>query len=70
MKKRIKNWIRPILFTLGGAMVGLGYYWGAGCATGACLITSNPFITMAYMGLVGWLLSGLFQTRCKRKCNM
>lgn len=26
MKKKMKKWIRPALFTLGGALLGLGYY--------------------------------------------
>ena len=26
MKNKIKKWIRPALFTLGGALLGLGYY--------------------------------------------
>ena len=26
MKNKIKKWSRPALFTLGGALLGLGYY--------------------------------------------
>lgn len=59
MKK--KKWFRPVLFTLGGAALGLGYYYFAGCSTGSCVITSNPFISMAYVGMIGWLLSGVFE---------
>ena len=57
MKENIKKWLKPILFTAGGALVGLAYYYFVGCSTGACPLTSNPFITMAYMGFIGWLLS-------------
>lgn len=70
MKKHVRKWLRPILFILGGALVGLAYYSLAGCSTGACIITSNPIVTMIYMGIVGWLLSGIFGTGCKDKCNM
>lgn len=27
-------------------------------------------VTMAYMGLVGWLISGLCGKECRDKCNM
>ena len=60
MKERMKKWLRPALFTLGGALVGLGYYSLVGCATGTCAITSSPLNSMVYMGLIGWLLSGVF----------
>ena len=53
MKEKIKNWLKPVLFTAGGALVGLAYYYFVGCPTGACPLTSNPFITMAYMGFIG-----------------
>lgn len=58
MKARMKTWLRPTLFTLGGALAGLGCYYAVGCSTGSCVITSSPITSMAYMGLVGWLLSG------------
>jgi hypothetical protein len=70
MKKKWKKWLRPALFALGGALAGLGYYFLVGCSTGSCVITSNPFTSMAYMGIVGWLLSGVFGTERKDKCNM
>ena len=38
--------------------------------TGSCPITSNPIITMIYMGVIGLLLSGLFGKGCDGKCNM
>ena len=38
MKERLKRWLRPALFTLGGALAGLGYYYLVGCSTGACAI--------------------------------
>ena len=56
----MKNWLRPALFILGGALAGLGYYALVGCSTGACAITSSPFTSIIYMALVGWLLSSVF----------
>lgn len=61
MRERIMTWLPAALFTLGGALLGLGYYYLAGCATGSCPITSSPYSTMAYMGVIGWLLSGVFR---------
>ena len=70
MKEKIKKWLKPVLFTAGGALVGLAYYYFVGCPTGACPLTSNPFITMAYMGFIGWLLSGVLGKGCSGSCNM
>lgn len=65
MKLRIKNWLRPVLFALGGALAGLAWYKLVGCSTGSCAITSSPVNSMLYMALVGWLLSGVFSP-CRR----
>ena len=64
MKKHMKKWLRPALFILGGALAGLGYYALVGCSTGSCAITSSPLNSMVYMGLMGWLLSGVLGSRC------
>ena len=65
MKVRMKNWLIPLLFTLGGVLVGLAYYYLAGCA-----ISSNPISSMVYMGLIGWLLSGVFSGGCAGGCGL
>lgn len=70
MKRLPENWLRPLLFTLAGAAVGLAYYALVGCSTGTCMITANPFASMAYMGLMGWLLSGIGNCGGKDGCNM
>lgn len=70
MKKRAWKWLRPVLFTLGGALAGLGYYSLAGCSTGTCFITSSSFTSMGYMALIGWLLSGaLGSCSCRESCK-
>ena len=66
---KIGKWIRPVLFTVVGALAGLAYYRLIGCSTGSCAITSNPVSSMLYMGLIGWLISGIFGKECN-KCNM
>lgn len=64
----MKNWLRPALFILGGALAGLGYYALVGCSTGACAITSSPLRSMVYMGLIAWLLSIALRP-CKSSCK-
>ena len=70
MNKKFKKWVRPVLFTLGGALAGYLYYRLVGCASGTCAITSNPVVSMIYMGLLGWLLSGVFAGNCGDKCDL
>ena len=36
-----------------GAALGFGYYKFVGCASGACPITSNPFISTIYGAIIG-----------------
>lgn len=68
--KNWRQWIRPALFTLGGAAAGLAYYYLVGCSTGSCIITSNPISSMAYMAFIGWLLSGIFTKGCSGECSI
>jgi hypothetical protein len=42
-----------------GAALGFAYYKFVGCASGACPITSNPFISTIYGAIIGALLIGL-----------
>jgi len=46
-----------VAVVIGGGL-GFLYYWKVGCRTGACPITSNPFISTAYGAVMGALLSG------------
>lgn len=54
----MKRWIKPFIFISAGALLGLGYYYLFGCS-GNCAVTANPWMTMAYMGIIGGLLSGV-----------
>ena len=40
-----------------GALLGFLYYRFVGCATGACPITRNPFISTLYGALIGALVA-------------
>lgn len=45
----------PILL---GAAGGFAYYYFIGCTGGACPITSNPWVSTAYGGLIGFVAAG------------
>jgi len=38
-----------------GGVLGFAYYRFVGCKTGACPLTSNPWISTLYGALIGWL---------------
>ena len=38
-----------------GAVAGYGFYYFIGCSTGACPITSNPWMSTGYGAMLGWL---------------
>lgn len=42
-----------------GAAVGFAYYKFIGCASGVCLLTSNPFISTLYGAVMGALIAGI-----------
>lgn len=60
MKKLSANAWRNIIFSLAGFIAGLAYYYFFACSSG-CPITSKPLFTALYMGLIGWLISQLFE---------
>lgn len=58
-------WIKRVLFVLIGASAGFAYYWFIGCVSGACVITSNPYISTAYGAALGALLAWDKKERAK-----
>jgi hypothetical protein len=62
MKQIIYKRILPVL---GGAILGFAYYYYIGCNNGSCAISSNPYISTTYGGLIGFLLS--FPSKKKKK---
>ncbi len=49
--------MRMIIGVVLGGLLGFGYYKVVGCSTGACPITSNPWISTFYGAFVGLMLS-------------
>jgi hypothetical protein len=58
IKAFITSWYfwKPALATLAGAIAGFAYYWYVGCNSGSCPITSNPYISIIWGGLLGLFL--------------
>lgn len=54
MRKNIKKWLRPVLFTAGGALAGFAYYCFVGCASGACPLTSHAFHKIPPFNALSW----------------
>lgn len=46
-------------FTLVGVAGGFAYYYFVGCKTGGCAITSSPYLSMVWGGLMGYLVPDL-----------
>jgi hypothetical protein len=49
--------LKMVLFVLLGSASGYAYYRVVGCRSGACLITSNPYIATLYGALLAYLLA-------------
>ena len=64
--KRWKRYLPMMILAVVGAIAGFLYYGLVGCASGACPITSNPYISTVYGGVLGVLI-GYIVTPGKKK---
>jgi hypothetical protein len=55
--------IRLIIGVAVGAVAGFAYYRYIGCSSGACPLTSNPYISTIYGAVMGAIFSGAFTRR-------
>ena len=66
-----KLWIRKYGLTVLGIVLGMlgGYlYWRyVGCASGTCPITSSPYMSTLWGGMIGGLFLNMFQPLDKSK---
>lgn len=46
---------------MAGVVLGYLYYAKVGCVTGTCMITSSPYISTVYGGMLGYLFFGMFK---------
>lgn len=65
-KGRFRRYLPVLIGSIAGAIGGYLYYRLIGCASGACVITSNPVISTLYGGVLG-LLIGFIITPAKKK---
>ncbi|MBN2602230.1 MAG: YtxH domain-containing protein [Candidatus Marinimicrobia bacterium] len=49
--------VRIVAVCIGG-LLGFAYYKFIGCRTGSCPITSNPYISIIWGALLGFVISG------------
>jgi hypothetical protein len=47
---------KQLMWVVGGAVAGFAWYYFVGCASGACPISSNPYISTGYGAVMGVLL--------------
>ena len=52
--------IKLIIEICVGGVLGFCYYKFAGCSTGTCPLTSNPYISTIYGAVLGGLLANMF----------
>jgi hypothetical protein len=55
-RSQIIKWSKRILPVVLGTAGGYAYYYFIGCASGTCPISSNPYISTVYGGIIGALL--------------
>jgi hypothetical protein len=62
-KNRIKNIIGISIGALGGFL----YYYFIGCTSGNCAITSNPYMSILWGAVLGYLLFDIYKIKEKPK---
>lgn len=58
----IKNIAGFFIGTIGGFI----YYKTIGCSSGSCAITSNPYMSILWGGLLGYLFADIFKIKPKK----
>lgn len=67
---KISRWIKymPLaVLTLIGAAGGYLYYRYVGCSSGMCAISSNPYISTIYGGIIGALIGSVIAPQEEKK---
>jgi hypothetical protein len=57
-KEFFKSWHfwKPFLGVTLGGLAGFLYYYFVGCVSGGCAITSNPYMSILWGGLMGFFV--------------
>ena len=64
----LKHWLK-IVGVLVGVLGGYIYYAKVGCVSGTCPITSDPYMSMLYGALMGYLLFSMFTKSAKKEVS-
>lgn len=63
----MSTFLKKNLFALiglaAGAIGGYAYYYFIGCNTGSCPLTSNPYISVIFGAVIGYLLLDMFKKK-------
>lgn len=66
----LTNKIKKLWPSLAGLIVGTAggylYYVKIGCTSGGCPITSNPWMTMLWGGILGYLVGDIFVKKANK----
>ncbi len=65
----LRRYLPALIGTILGAVCGYCYYRFVGCASGACVISSNPYVSTVYGGVLGFLIGTLFTPGKCRACK-
>jgi Family of unknown function (DUF6132) len=65
MNTFLKKHILQLSGMITGGIGGFLYYFYIGCSSGTCPISSNPYISIGYGGLLGYLLFDMFKRKEK-----
>lgn len=63
MANFFRKHVLKIIGILLGSIGGFAYYHFVGCASDSCPITSNPYISVLYGALLGYLLFDMFKKK-------
>jgi len=57
--------VATVVFAATGILLGYIYYITIGCTANGCAITSNPYLSSLWGGLIGYLISGVIFSKKK-----
>ncbi|HQG67558.1 MAG TPA: DUF6132 family protein [Paludibacteraceae bacterium] len=59
-----RHWLK-VVGVLSGSIGGFAYFYFVGCKSGTCPISSNPYISIVYGAVLGYLFFDMFKVKSK-----